>query len=262
MTQQEHAGSTEKSGPQTAASPNQPQLPVLSRDASVCPYYSDALVTLYHGDCREILPSIAQPDTCIVDPVWPNSVFPKVTDPQALFAEACKLLTTDRLVVHLGCTSDPRFLAAVPPNFQLLRVCWLRYARPSYRGRILIGSDVAYAFGTAPRSRPGRHLLSGEVTASRNDTKLQHTKRGAGDSADVDYEQLPHPSPRRYEHVVWLASVFADSGVLDPFAGTGTTLVAAKNLGLPSVGIELEERYCEIAATRLSQGTLDLGGVA
>lgn len=226
------------------------------------PYYEDGLVTLYHGDCREVLPLIEQPDTCIVDPVWPNSVFPKVLDPAALFAETAKLLKVERLVVHLGCTSDVRFLAGVPGQLPFLRVCWLRYARPSYRGRILIGSDVAYAFGSAPPSRPGRRVLSGEVTASRNNTKLQHTRRGDGGSEDIDYEELPHPSPRRYEHLVWMVNVFADRAVLDPFAGSGTTLAAAKNMGLRSVGIEAEESYCEIAATRFSQDCFDFGGAA
>ena len=127
------------------------------------PYYEHAGITIYHGDCREVLPQLEQPLACIVDPVWPNSVFPGVDDPQALFAEAAALLTVERLVVHLGCTSDPRFLAAVPERYPFFRVCWLRYARLSYRGRILLGSDVAYVYGKPPASRLGLHVLSGEV---------------------------------------------------------------------------------------------------
>lgn len=221
-------------------------------------YYADDWVRIYHGDCREILPQLEHPDTCIVDPVWPNSVFPGVADPTLLFAEIAELLTCERLVVHLGCASDPRFLAGVPPRYSVLRVCWLRYARPSYRGRILVGSDVAYAFGVAPPARPGRHVLSGEVCARNNATKWQHVGRGGGQSSDVDYEELPHPAPRRYEHVSFLVNVFADRSVLDPCMGTGTTLHAAKDLGIQAVGIEIEERFCEIAAQRCTQEVLDL----
>lgn len=230
---------------------------------AVKPYYADDLVTLYHGDAREVLPLIEQPDTCIVDPVWPNSVFPNVPDPKTLFREMCAVLTSARLVVHLGCASDVRFLDTVPERYPFIRTCWLRYAHPSYRGRILMGSDVAYAFGSPPPSRPGRRLLSGEVTAKRNNTKLQHTGRRKNASFDtVNYDELPHPSPRRTEHVAWLISIFADKSVLDPFVGSGTTLACAKNMGIPSIGIEAEEAYCEIAATRFSQNILDLGGAA
>ena len=222
------------------------------------PYYTDSLVSLYLGDAREILPLIEQPDTCITDPIWPNSVFPGVADPQELFAQTCRLLTCPRLVVHLGCVSDPRFLAAVPERYLFMRVCWLNYVRPSYRGRILIGSDVAYAFGEPPRSRPGRRVIPGSVNARDNRTKTQNTHRGEGSSSLVDYVAMPHPAPRRLEHVSWLVNNFADDSVLDPFAGTGTTLVAAKQHGLKSIGIEIEERYCEIAARRLDQGVLGL----
>lgn len=221
-------------------------------------YYEQDGVTIYCGDAREMLPELAQPAVCITDPVWPNSVFPGVTDPAALFAQVAALLTVDRLVVHLGCTSDPRFLAGVPARLPFVRVAWLRYARPSYRGRILVGSDVAYVFGDVPASRAGRRVLSGECVARNNSTKLQHTGRGQGTSEGIEYDALPHPSPRRYEHVAWLTALYGDGGVLDPFSGTGTTLLAAKELGLPAVGIEIEERYCEIAARRLDQMVLPL----
>lgn len=222
------------------------------------PYYEQDGIAIYHGDCREIMPILQQPSVMLTDPVWPNSVFPLVLDPAALFAEAAALFTGDRLVVHLGCASDPRFLLAVPPRFPFVRVCWLRYARPSYRGRILIGSDVAYVFGSIPPSRPGAHVLSGETVARNNKSKLQHVGRGVESTDTVDYDSLPHPSPRRYEHVAWLVGLYGGDGVLDPFCGTGTTLEAAKRAGMPAIGIEIEERYCELAAKRLAQGVLSL----
>lgn len=222
------------------------------------PYYQDDYATIYCGNCLELLPEIDQCDTCIVDPVWPNSVFPDIKDPAELFSKAAKLLCVERLVVHLGCSSDPRFLAGVPESLPFLRVCWLEYASPSYLGRILIGSDVAYAFGVPPSSRPGRRVLPGRCMAKKNDTKGWNTGRGHGTSDGVDYQKLPHPSPRRLEHLLWLVAVFAEKSVIDPFCGSGTTLLAAKNHQLKSIGIERDERYCEIAAKRLSQEVLAL----
>jgi hypothetical protein len=223
------------------------------------PYYESGGITIYHGDCRAILPALQHPATCVVDPIWPNSVFIGVDDPAAYFAEACALLTVELIAVHLGCISDPRFLCAVPRRYPFIRTVWMRYALPSYRGRILVGSDVGYLFGRPPSSRPGRRVLSGECVARNNSQKLQHTKRGGGTSEGLDYDALPHPAPRRLEHVQWLVNLTSESdGVLDPFCGTGTTLHAAKELGLPAIGIEIDEGYCEIAARRLSQEVLAL----
>lgn len=222
------------------------------------PYYEQDGIVIYHGDCREILPRLDASNVAITDPVWPNSVFPGVPDPAQLFAEAAAQLTVRRLVIHLGCSSDPRFLAGVPERLAFVRVCWLRYAKPSYRGRILVGSDVAYVFGSVPESRPGRRVLSGETTARNNATKRQHTGRGNGTSAGVDYASLPHPCPRRYEHVAWLVGIYGEENIIDPFMGTGTTLEAAKRAGFACIGIDSEESNCEIAAKRLVQSVLPL----
>jgi hypothetical protein len=71
-----------------------------------------------------------------------------------------------------------------------------------------------------------------------------------------------HPTEKPIALIGQIVEVSSRTGdtVLDPFVGSGTTLVAAKNLGRKAVGIEIEERYCEIAAQRLSQGVLDFGG--
>ena len=69
-----------------------------------------------------------------------------------------------------------------------------------------------------------------------------------------------HPCSRSLKHFEFLVDWWSLPGemVLDPFMGSGTTLEAAKKLGRKAIGIEIEERYCEIAAKRLSQEVLDL----
>lgn len=179
------------------------------------------------GDTLKILPTLPSgfADVIITDPVWPNSLASlRGSDrPYELFAEAAahfpRLART--VVIHLGCTSDPRFLMGMPKEMKYLRTCWLRYSFPSYRGRILIGSDVAYIFGEAPKSRKGNHVLSGD----NNFMSQQEV-----DGANLSVKRKAHPAQRHLSHVKWLVNKFSTEGdlIFDPFAGGGNDPCSSK----------------------------------
>lgn len=213
------------------------------------PYYEQGGVVIYHGSSCEIAPSLRLPScSLITDPVWPNASVPLAgsDDPQGLLADVLARVDATavrRVAIHLGCDSDPRFLAAVPSCWPFFRVAHLEIARMGYKGRLLMTGDAAYLFGEPPPSYPGGHVIPGRCMDSD----------GRGKQSD-------HPCPRKLKHVEWLVKWWSAPGdvVLDPFMGSGTTLVVAKNAGRAAIGIEVEERYCAMAAERLRQGVLPM----
>jgi DNA modification methylase len=106
-----------------------------------------------------------------------------------------------------------------------------------------MNDDAAYIFGDCPDSEQGKHILSGRKI--HTDSTDKRSTNG-------------HPTPRKLQHARWLLYWYAGRGLtVDPFMGSGTTLLAATLVGIPAIGIEIEERYCEIAAKRLSQEVFD-----
>lgn len=199
--------------------------------------------TIIHGDAREILPDL-EADVMLTDPVWPN-VHPDLIgadDPLGLWMEILAAMPqVKRLVAWLGCQSDPRFLLPVPKELPFLRMCYLRRAVPGYNGRCLVSGDVLYAFGAWPPPREGAMVIPGENSNT--------SKPGL---------KLPHPCQRSLSHAKWAVNFWVGEleTVVDPYLGTGTTLVAAKRLGRRGIGIEIHEPYCELAAKQLEQGVL------
>ena len=195
---------------------------------------------LYLGDCLDILPDVGPIDTVITDPVWPNApdgLFPDVADAQHLLADALALIDCHRLVVVLRGDSDPRFLQAVPDKWPFFRAQVLEYVMPGYIGRKLGCDEIAYCFGEPLPSAPGRRVIPGRSP------KAQPSNRKANG----------HPCSRSLSHFRWLVHWWSLPGdtVLDPFAGSGTTGVAAVEMGRRFIGIEIDADYHAIAAARL-----------
>ena len=212
------------------------------------PFYQNELVTLYHGDCREVLLSVSVPETVVTDPVWPNcppGLLPGSCRAGELYAEVMPLLKqAKRMAIQMGCDSDPAMLSLTPQKF--FRVCHMSYSVPGHKGRLLYTADIAYLYGTPPKSRPGHRVVPGVCNVA------------------IAGKETAHPDPRKLKHVQWLVRWWSEPTdvVLDPFCGSGTTLLAAAELGRRSVGIEIDERYCEMAATRFDQGILPLGAIS
>lgn len=215
------------------------------------PYYQDNFVTIYNGDSRGVIPQIFKDETSVVvitDPVWPNcpiGLLRGSEDPALLFRDTIKLMPwLLRLVVILRSDSDPRFLKSIPEKFPFFKIQILSYVMPGYIGRKLGGDEIAYCFGSPIPSRPGARVIPTYAP------KVQPTGR----------PNVGHPCSRSLTHMKWLVQWWSVPGdlILDPFCGSGTTLRAAKSAGVRSIGIEIEEKYCEIAAKRMSQEVLGI----
>lgn len=196
------------------------------------PYYQSDGVTLYHGDCREIMHTM-KPDVVLTDPPygvgfrgepWDQSI-PQWWLPMALSVSKLVAFTTAPLTIYDYPKAD--WIG-----------CWVRQAATS---RTVHGAFNHWS----PILVYGKPIW-------KCDTVSLHA------IANRSLDAGEHPSPKPYRLAKWMTCSLSKPGdvVLDPFSGSGTFLVEARAEGRVAIGIEIEERYCEIAAKRLSQGVL------
>lgn len=217
------------------------------------PYYADELVTLYHGDCREITEWLSA-EVLITDP------------PYGMAYESN--LNRDKRNTKLGrpvqgdqdLTARNDCLALWGDRPALVFGTW-RVQRPSGTKALLVWHKIG-AGGMGDLSIPWLpsheeiYVLGSGFTGKRSESVLAVKPLMSGDR-----ERPDHPTPKPVPLMVQL--IAKTKGVVaDPFAGSGATLVAAKQLGRRAVGVEVEERYCDLVAKRLSQGVLDFGEVS
>jgi site-specific DNA-methyltransferase (adenine-specific) len=206
------------------------------------PYYSEDGITIYHGDCREILPEVwFGVGVTVTDP--PYNVGLNYCDGDrrkdyAAWTQEWFVKCPQPLVVTPGVVNLAMWLAMAPPRWTCV---WVKPNQCS--------ASALNGFNTwEPVLVYGKHKKPVGQDAWVMSIGTNQVK--AGD----------HPCPKWYPFWSQLVERFSlpQDLVLDPFAGSGTTLEAAKNLGRAAIGIEIEESYCEIAAKRLSQGVLNL----
>jgi site-specific DNA-methyltransferase (adenine-specific) len=211
------------------------------------PYYAEDGITIYHGDCREI--ELPAADLLLTDPPFNvGKDYGTYTDD---VSEEAYRSAMKRLVA-----TGPALQGWVVPNKHWRFFADLLHdAPPIIIHRRAIGPirwgwhdqyDMVMVQGKPPR--PWRNLW--------DDIRL----RGEGYFFNEEWYDHPGYTPRAiFDRLIGL--MLAEPGtVVDPFAGTGTSLVAAKAAGHRAIGIEIEERYCEIAVQRLAQGVLNFEG--
>lgn len=205
------------------------------------PYYSDDLVTLYLADCVDVLPELSA-DAIVTDPPYGMKWDGRVTSgPNSNSVSNAKSWSFGRTIAGDDQLFDPsRWL-----SYREV-ILWgaNHYASALPRGTMLVWikrNDDAF----------GSFLSDAEVAWMKGGHGI-YCFRDVGYKTD---EWRDHPTQKPETLMRWCVS--QTSGViLDPYMGSGSTLVAAKRLGRKAVGIEIEERYCEIAANRLRQGSL------
>lgn len=228
------------------------------------PYYQDDAVTIYHGDCREMLAWIPA-DVCVTDPPY-----------DAITHRGAKSLKNGRF----GGASDlidydPMTADRIAEIFGLMRCRRWCVATMDYRHVSILEGDppsglrfVRYGVWTkrdyAPQFTGDRPAMGWEAVAIFHGHVEKMRWNGGGRSAvwhtKIEKNNALVPGQKPLPLIQSFIDLFSDYGetVLDPFMGSGTTLRAAKDLGRRAIGIEIEERYCEIAAKRCAQEVLAL----
>ena len=222
------------------------------------PYYQDDYCTIYHGDCREVLPQLEPVDCVITDPPYGTEALGGGYGRRQLHS------TDGRHGRRIVGDADLSAVSDCFSNLKLNDDSWVftfAAARRMFEVvAILEGLSYEY-FGHLvwDKGTPG---LGYTIRYAHEDILL--FRRGdSPDKTKALISPLRYPSEKGYLHphskpvsLLTALAGFTVGTILDPFLGSGTTLRAAKDLGRKAIGIEIEEKYCEIAVERLRQEPL------
>ena len=204
-------------------------------------YYTDDYCTIYHGDCRDILPGLDRVDLVLTDPPYNVGIEygDGTNDTNDSYADWCLdwfsvcRSKSDLIALTPGIVNVHLWTAIEPPKWIM---AWIK---PAAMGRSPMGFcnwEPVLVYGK-PKTSKGVDVVTAPIVPSK------------------EIDGHPCPKPLKWASKI-ITNLTNEGTILDPFMGSGTTLRAAKDLQRKAIGIEIEERYCEIAAKRLQQEVL------
>ena len=238
------------------------------------PYYQDDWVKLYHGNCLELADLWTVADVLVTDPpygiAWSRNGISRTS--RADRAAGTYVRHQRHNASDAGILNDtnthardealalwagrPAFVFGsllLPPPLGTKQVAI--YAKPKDAGQLTAISGIA-------RDVEAIYLLGAHTSGGGGRSAIFRTNAVTVGAAGGLAQRHQHPHVKPLDVLEALITVAPPGIIADPFAGSGSTLVAAKALGRKAIGVELDERYCEIAARRLAQDVLDLDGGA
>lgn len=211
--------------------------------SNIKPFYQDQLVELYHGNCLDFLDILMRADVMVTDPPYGisykservplRSVQPIAGDGSVEVRDEVLSAWGEKPALVFGKWSKPR------PEGTRQRLIWSKHPDPGM-------GDLGMPWGNSDEEV---YVLGRGWTGKRGSNILTYPKPSLSD-------RYGHPTPKPVALMEALIAKCPDGIIVDPFAGSGSTLRAAKNLGRRAVGFEIEEEYCATAARRLSQEVL------
>lgn len=215
------------------------------------PYYTDDAVTLYHGDAIDLALDAwwTEADVLVTDPPYGidyRSGSRRVTLARSIAGDADTSVRDQALGLWEQTPGRPALVFGT----------WRR-PRPDLTRMVLVW-DTKGALGMGDLSLPWKPshqevYVLGSGFAGRRDSDIIT----CAPVQSLGYNGRAHPHEKPIGLLMQLIAKCPPGVIADPFAGSGSTLVAAKRMGIKAIGVELDEAYCEIAAKRLAQGALD-----
>jgi site-specific DNA-methyltransferase (adenine-specific) len=224
---------------------------------SMTPYYQDEAVCIYHGDCREVLPHLFRVDAVIADPPF-GIGFKYESHDDTPEGYGQFVWSVIEAAESLCAPASPVFVWQAMPNVRRFAEWFPRNYRVFAAAKNFVQmrpTPMQYAYDPVLVWWTEGEKPWTAGTSSRD----FHVGNTAGIISRKTHEKS-HPCPRPLDQVEHIVAQWVKPGgtILDPFMGSGTTLVAAKRLGRKAIGIERERKYCDLAVERLSQGALGL----